>query len=463
MKSKTLFGLLLASVLCFMACDGGNEPNRDEQINIINAVVKNGNDYNNLIDKVAATYRIYEGDYNLYTLLTVDYKNGGFEMTLPETLGSNALQSITNLWNKNEAISVSNEATKICVLQTNFDAYKDGELKGSFGNVSSTSTSQFVGYAYVDRDCDVTGEATSGDLVIYEMYFKKGWNLIYFNIYENEQGEEAEYLTTTKPATNFVWRFFGNDDEEEGETENKKEVKMVSTISVPYMESNMEFTYDEQNRIVELKNYFGIFGEGKKATFTYVDDTMIMKAGFTGQMGYEDREPENFDGEIEYTAQLTPEGYIQSAVSIYKNLRTNEESTTYWTASYTDGYITRLLREDHTNRSTDFVWRDGNLIKARDLDIEYYSELKNNAVNPDINWIVNIAYWTDYLEEMILPQFGFYGKRSENLIKSVTSREDGRQGQYPFKYTFDQSGYVKTCALIAEGNDDSYQFEFEYK
>lgn len=213
---KNQRNLLLVSLLCIVtlflsSCgkepDDSNNNNINDNSLVIDTKVINGNNYNDLVDEVRATYRIYEGEYELYTLLTAQYKDGGFKMTLPETLEPSTLQSIENMWEIGDELSISDRTTKICLLQTNFAAYKNDQFVDDLGYISVNMNKQWIGYVYVDKDCNVTGETTSGDLIKYEMYFKKGWNIVYFHIYKNAQEKEVEHLTTTKPNVNFAWYF----------------------------------------------------------------------------------------------------------------------------------------------------------------------------------------------------------------------------------------------------------------
>jgi len=187
--------------------EGGEVPNENGGSLVIDAKVLNGNNYNSLVDEVRAHYRIYSGDYDLHTLLTVPYQNGGFKMILPETLEANKLQSIENVWNKGSGYSISNKTAKVCVLQEEFEAYKDNQAIGVFANISE-SEDRFVGYVYVDKDCNLTGETTSGDLVKFDMVLKKGWNTVYYHRYYNNQRGETESWTTIKPNVNLEWKFF---------------------------------------------------------------------------------------------------------------------------------------------------------------------------------------------------------------------------------------------------------------
>jgi len=255
-----------------------------------------------------------------------------------------------------------------------------------------------------------------------------------------------------------------------GNDPNEQTGKLVSRVSFSYIgggddfaevtSANSVFKYDDQNRIIEIADYF-ILAIGKKATFTYSANEMKMIAGFNGGGDTE------WNGKIDYTAQLDENGFIKSAVSIWRNLDTNEEDVVSWTATYSNGFLNKLTYPD---RTTNFTWNNGNLVKietqaygeTETLNISYDYTLENNLTNLDINWTTNVAYWylDDMLEPLVLPQLEFFGQRSKNLIKKVTITFSGgyESETYNYQYKFDKNGVLTNCYI-----DDIFVFEFDYK
>ena len=271
-----------------------------------------------------------------------------------------------------------------------------------------------------------------------------------------------------------VTTMFSGCNEEGGDPGDKtSNVKVVSGISMSwkdagFVNANTTFNYDDQDRVIEIADH-PFFMIGKKTTFTYAANEVKMTARFTGYHDTEDGSSSEWDGEVDYTAQLDENGSIKSATSIWKNSRESKETVVSCTASYSNGLISQIIysydEDIASKRTTKFTWSNGNLVKIEmeksddrysTINISYDHSLENSITNLDINWSVNVRYWMldDLIEPILLPQFGFFGKRSKNLIKSVNVGGE----TYNYQYNLNNDGVLSHCYI----NDDIV-FEFAYK
>ena len=177
-------------------------------ISTIDAKVENGSDYNTKIDAVKALinaneeYNSESGQY-VYTgheVASGNYTNGGFTLDLPKTVDDQYLSLLTTDGMPKE-ITVSDTTVKGNSIE--IVAYKSGVEVGYFeyNSPDSTATS---GYIYVDRNVKITGSG-SEDLFgstfkyIYNVSWKKGWNIAYFKETTTVNSYTVE-VTTTEPS-----------------------------------------------------------------------------------------------------------------------------------------------------------------------------------------------------------------------------------------------------------------------
>ncbi|WP_101689416.1 DUF4595 domain-containing protein [Dysgonomonas massiliensis] len=99
--------------------------------------------------------------------------------------------------------------------------------------------------------------------------------------------------------------------------------------------------------------------------------------------------------------------------------------------TYSDGYLSQIGSSDKVYDR--FEYTNGNLTRSFNVD-EGSLNLKYTNT-PDRLGINIIGYYTDTFDPASpLYQFGYFGKRSKNLIKSI--------GKTNYSYTLDNEGYV---------------------
>ena len=151
--------------------------------------VEDGDQYNAIVHSVRATFWSYE------TFAEGSYANGGFTLTLPQTVSSQYLITLHELL---ESIDVSDRNARITV--TVFSAYSSDNFQvGSFYLSRPWTATTFM---YADRDVAITGLEGDGYLnVTYNLFLKKGWNIIY----ETESNMGRDYYLTTTPVKGLKW------------------------------------------------------------------------------------------------------------------------------------------------------------------------------------------------------------------------------------------------------------------
>jgi len=163
MKKLNLF-FILAVTLCITA---GCEKDRQSGGSLkIEAKVINGNEYNDLIDEVKVITTHTWKEVTPTEVVTCDYKNGGFSLTLPKKVIESAylftLDGMT-LWAGD--------------IYANFYAYKNNIEVGKF--YYGTSDSKIIARFYYCYKDNVIFHFLRYDPGI-ELDVKKGWNTIYF-------------------------------------------------------------------------------------------------------------------------------------------------------------------------------------------------------------------------------------------------------------------------------------------
>jgi hypothetical protein len=162
--------------------------------NTITAQVEKGKDYNSVFSsvKVKIYYlEYYNGNYfslpdSDYFEAASDYVNGGFSLTLPETLEARCLMPIANLLYFDSGAKISDRSAR--GIYTTIEGYdKDGKYVDDFIYRTPRTTGDFW---YVDRDVKITGEDNYN---LYNMDLKKGWNIVYFK--SNGQGYKGSNIT----------------------------------------------------------------------------------------------------------------------------------------------------------------------------------------------------------------------------------------------------------------------------
>ncbi|MCL2511087.1 MAG: hypothetical protein FWF09_03450 [Bacteroidales bacterium] len=143
------------------------------------------------IANVEAFVANYNG--NIYKIASDQYKNNGFQLTLPATVPNESLWSMYELGCIDDLVNHTNAQTTIMGMLA-FDG--EGARIGSFW-LADFESGVLVSYLYADRNFSVKGYDC--DDWKWDCTFKKGWNEVYYN---------HELTTTQKPSgTNLQWCF----------------------------------------------------------------------------------------------------------------------------------------------------------------------------------------------------------------------------------------------------------------
>lgn len=135
---------------------------------------------------------------------------------------------------------------------------------------------------------------------------------------------------------------------------------------------------------------------------------------------------------------LNEQGHIRENQATYFDMMSNEEpiSIVYRYKNF------RLQNIGSDQEQFQYIWSDQNRVETQEKitsDAEYatletftYTTEENNKANLDLNQL----YQEDYLSMV-----GLLGKRSQNLLASISDKKGSRT---EFTYTFNMSGYVET-------------------
>ena len=197
---------------------------------VINAQVKNGANFNNLVDEVWAWVddEFVELDNNSdYVIAKAPYENGGFKITLPNTFDQRLLFPITVITEDvpSGMITISDNNAKICVISW-FEAYKNGHYFDDILEVCPDANMDMdfmVGYFFTDRDVTMTGNYEE---VIINMDLKQGWNAVY--MIEDFVSEST--MTTERPSFTIEWWFWEDFYNSWGAPQKQKSPKMFKKI-----------------------------------------------------------------------------------------------------------------------------------------------------------------------------------------------------------------------------------------
>ena len=223
----------------FTSCNKDDDPIVSGAFDgVITAQVENGNIYNNLVKRVTAGVLGYE-DYNVIVLASGPYANGGFTLTLPQTVDTNHLFLFLEDLNE-DLVSISDKNVQIMVVggYSGFAAFSsstgDITINDYVGNISAykvdstgnpraesgtgTYSMATIEFIYADRDVTITATDTYTDgeyddhpktfSISMFMFLKKGWNRVYISEsykYVNGENREEEVLFTTTPISGLKW------------------------------------------------------------------------------------------------------------------------------------------------------------------------------------------------------------------------------------------------------------------
>lgn len=166
-----------------------------------------GNGYDDIIDSVKAeTWDVG----NHIVLAKTEYKNGGFTITLPDSVSSQYLPSLFGD-EIPEGITASNGNVKSAGVR--LYAYKS-DIRENYFRLRSGDWNG--GLVYIDGDSYITGTSTDymeeedyTIISIYSLNLKKGWNIVYER--ETRTENSVTYERTTAAPAGAKWYFSGED------------------------------------------------------------------------------------------------------------------------------------------------------------------------------------------------------------------------------------------------------------
>ena len=229
----------------FTSCNKDDDPFKDLVSGafdgVITAQVENGNAYNNLVKRVGiGTWEGWnqEQGIDIFTVFaSAPYANGGFTLTLPQTVEAEFLSpwdddddefySDLKISDKNAQIMGMAEFGAYSSTSSDFDDYDrvgwihfgKEEFDGNYGTGTGTYNYARALFVYADRDVAMVGTVTWSDtwdgvtytqIEKHSVSLKKGWNIMYFTQSENyvngeRQGTTEEIHITTATPSGLKW------------------------------------------------------------------------------------------------------------------------------------------------------------------------------------------------------------------------------------------------------------------
>jgi hypothetical protein len=175
---------------------------------VINAIVEDGDKFNDTISSVSALVE------EKYAISSCKYENGKFKLTLPANVPEKYLFTMGYFDNFDEfdgTISDPNTKTTACLFVA---LNGDNKVVGDFFH-GDIDTKTSVDYLYVDRNVTIKGkglleEVYDGYVYFeYDMTLKKGWNIVYFSNNRDDGNNYIYIVTTKKPSDmDFKWYYY---------------------------------------------------------------------------------------------------------------------------------------------------------------------------------------------------------------------------------------------------------------
>jgi len=189
--------------------DNGYDNGGDIPFNrTITAVIENGNNYDDLINKVAITLWSDDRDH---TIATGTWSNGAFTITLPETINAEFLSSFFDI-SLPQDFYIS-DASARWMGDGVIRAYDEQQRQIGILSNRSVDNAFWSGLVYVDRDITARGTLPSsfydndGGVASYQIWnfqHRAGWNRVYFT--EKREGRIDLYVSS-EPISGLLWFF----------------------------------------------------------------------------------------------------------------------------------------------------------------------------------------------------------------------------------------------------------------
>jgi len=180
---------------------------------VIRAQVENGNQLNSIISELCIRILADWNDGNpIYNTIPLSgaYTNGGFTVTLPETIDAKYLRVVDD----SEIVQISDRNAQYFSFNTihgydsngfNVAAFKLHEISGDYSGGDYTEYSIY--FHYVDRDVTEYYRAKDGNT---DLVLKKGWNKVHS--WTHSMGVGGGYTTDQPPEwpeSRVKWQFIG--------------------------------------------------------------------------------------------------------------------------------------------------------------------------------------------------------------------------------------------------------------
>ncbi|MCL2074677.1 MAG: hypothetical protein FWH18_12195 [Marinilabiliaceae bacterium] len=200
----SVFTCILTSLIltgCKDSDDGIGAGSDDNYGLKITAEVEDGNDYNHLIDRVRAI--MYRGGETII-IADCEFKNGGFELKLPEEVNSNRLSGFDDFFENLDFDNSSVSNPSAMLNEIILVAFKNGKKVGTFSSTNGTPTLKtYAEFWYVDADVTIK-DSYEGDNHNYTMdlLLKKGWNEVFYE----ESSSGFTHTTSLKEPSDLKWQ-----------------------------------------------------------------------------------------------------------------------------------------------------------------------------------------------------------------------------------------------------------------
>ena len=151
---------------------------------------------NDMASVIAISYGVEVENQNEAAFASAKYENNGFMLNLPATVPSKFLLTWTYDYFSDEVVPSSDKNAKIAYVHL-YGRDHNEEWIAQIIPVDDREWSIVATYIYADRDFTAKGKVSSK--TEFDCSFKKGWNIMYYILKDDEESLEV-IVTTQKPA-----------------------------------------------------------------------------------------------------------------------------------------------------------------------------------------------------------------------------------------------------------------------
>ncbi|MCL2683395.1 MAG: hypothetical protein FWE63_07960 [Bacteroidales bacterium] len=215
-KILSLMAIVAIVMVVFTNCSKTKTNNRpqDPVLYTIIAQVENGADYNDIFSRVRATINDPES-WDLLTLASANWANGGFTISIPAVVNS---QYLNFFYDEDVPFDFSNDSVKVAFISYfegfsstsdwNYNDWVDDFIHGKivFDLVSLSISMTEVQYIYADGAVTVTGSADNeGVQMTANISLNAGWNIMYTTMRLSLDDFSMSVELTTTPVADCKW------------------------------------------------------------------------------------------------------------------------------------------------------------------------------------------------------------------------------------------------------------------